>query len=88
MHNIQNVISDTICYLESNDQIKLECVLYWGNNGWDKILFYLNNNPETRLEVEVSIDEENESVVATVLESTTFTHSEIEKIMNTFTSMF
>lgn len=88
MKNIHNAISDTIEKIDDQLQIQLQYVPMNMNGEWKRFMFVRQNKPKSYLEIEICIDEKEESIVATVLHRVDFTRSELFNIMNTFTHMF
>jgi hypothetical protein len=83
--NIENAISDTEVLVGGNHfPIKGE---YMGIvNNWHTVIF--KNDANHTLEVEVQIDDANESVVMGVLNQVGFTNDQMNIIMNTFQDQF
>jgi len=84
-NNIENAITDTEVLVGGNHfQIKGE---YMGMaNGWHTVIF--KNNQNDTLEVEVQINDENESIIMGVLNTVGFTREQVTTIMNTFEDQF
>jgi hypothetical protein len=84
-NNIENAITDTEVLVGGNHfPIKGE---YMGLvNGWHTVIF--KNVQNNTLEVEVQIDDANESIIMGVLNSNGFTRDQVTTIMNTFEGQF
>jgi hypothetical protein len=84
-NNIENAITDTEVLVGGNHfPIKGE---YTGFvNGWHTVIF--KNVQNNTLEVEVQINEADESIVMCVLNSNGFTRDQVTTIMNTFEGQF
>jgi len=84
-NNIQNAITDTEVLVGGNHfPIKGE---YMGlQNNWHTVIF--KNDRNDTLQVEVSIDDENESIVMCVLDQVGFTNDQVTVIMKTFENQF
>lgn len=84
-NNIQNAITDTEVLVGGNHfLIKGE---YMGlQNNWHTVIF--KNDRNDTLQVEVSIDDENESIVMCVLDQVGFTNDQVTVIMKTFENQF
>lgn len=84
-NNIENAITDTEVLVGGNHfPIKGE---YMGlQNNWHIVNF--KNEQGHTLQVEVSIDAANESIVMCVLNSNGFTRDQVTTIMNTFEGQF
>jgi hypothetical protein len=83
--NIQNALSDAVEKITANHfPVQEE---YMGlENGWHTVIFKSDNN--NTLQVEVNIDEANESIVMCVLNQVGFTNDQATIIMNTFENQF
>ena len=55
-------------------------------NGWHTVIF--KNDQNNTLEVEVQIDDANESIIMGVLNTVGFTRDQVTTIMNTFEDQF
>lgn len=79
--NIENAITDTEVLVGGNHfPIKGE---YMGLvNGWHTVIF--KNDANNTLEVEVQINDADESIVMCVLNSNGFARHQVTTIMNTF----
>ena len=84
-NNIENAITDTEVLVGANNfPIKGE---YMGLvNGWHTVIF--KNDTNHTLEVEVQIDDANESIIMGVLNTVGFTRDQVTTIMNTFEDQF
>jgi len=83
--NIENAITDTEVLVGGNHfPIKGD---YMGlSNGWHIVNF--KNDANHTLEVEVQIDDANDSVIMGVLSQVGFTNDQMNIIMNTFQDQF
>lgn len=83
--NIFNALSDAVMKITENhfpvQEEYVEMV-----NGWHIINF--KNEQGHTLQVEVNIDDANESIVMCVLNSVGFTNDQMTTIMNTFEDQF
>jgi hypothetical protein len=84
-NNIENAITDTEVLVGANNfPIKGE---YMGlANGWHTVIF--KNDQNDTIEVEVQIDDANESIIMGVLNTFGFTRDQVTTIMNTFEDQF
>ena len=84
-NNIENAITDTEVLVGGNHfPIKGE---YMGlANGWHTVIF--KNDQNDTLEVEVQINEADESIIMCVLNSNGFSRDQVTTIMNTFEIQF
>ena len=85
VHNIQNAISDVEVLIGGNHFL-ITANFLGTTNDWHTVSF--KNNEGCYLEVEILINEDQESVVMCVLEDRGFTKDQINLIMNTLEDQF
>ena len=83
--NIHNALTDAIEKITEN-HFPVEEEYVGQQNGWHIVKF--KNVQGHSLEVEVHIDDANESIVMCVLNQNGFTHDQTTTIMNTFEDQF
>uniref|UniRef100_A0A6C0KFZ7 Uncharacterized protein n=1 Tax=viral metagenome TaxID=1070528 RepID=A0A6C0KFZ7_9ZZZZ len=83
--NIENAITDTEV-LVGNNHFPIKADYMGLLNGWHIVIF--KNDANHTLEVEVQIDDANESVIMGVLSQAGFTNDQMNIIMDTFQDQF